>query len=151
MSGQGFPGDSEVRNPHSCLENSKGTGAWWATVHGITKSQTLLRDGMTTITSFQFKRKLVKKNISSFSSPTALLVSKICCILYQHIFFVLNKYFNSLILTYHKFIVPYAKLILLLNLLQSYAYFFYYSQPVLSLQDMMLSTKYFLMSHIFHR
>ena len=25
---------------YSCLENSMDRGAWWATVHGITKSQT---------------------------------------------------------------------------------------------------------------
>ena len=28
--------------PYSCLENSKDRGAWWATVHGATKSQTRL-------------------------------------------------------------------------------------------------------------
>ena len=28
----------------SCLENSMGGGAWWATVHGVTKSQTQLRE-----------------------------------------------------------------------------------------------------------
>ena len=28
----------------SCLENSMDGGAWWATVHGITKSQTQLSD-----------------------------------------------------------------------------------------------------------
>ena len=28
--------------PFSCLENSMGRGAWWATVHGITKSWTRL-------------------------------------------------------------------------------------------------------------
>ena len=28
---------------YSCLENSIDWGAWWATVHGVTKSQTLLR------------------------------------------------------------------------------------------------------------
>ena len=28
--------------PHSCLENSMDRGAWWATGHGITKSQTRL-------------------------------------------------------------------------------------------------------------
>ena len=65
---QGFPGDSDGKesacnagdlglipelgrssgeeNGHplqdSYLENSMGTGAWWATVHGVTKSQTLL-------------------------------------------------------------------------------------------------------------
>ena len=29
-------------NPHqySCLENSMDKGAWWATDHGVTKSQT---------------------------------------------------------------------------------------------------------------
>ena len=25
---------------YSCLENSMGRGAWWATVHRVTKSQT---------------------------------------------------------------------------------------------------------------
>ena len=25
---------------YSCLENSINRGAWWATVHGVTKSQT---------------------------------------------------------------------------------------------------------------
>ena len=27
-----------------CLENPMNRGAWWATVHGVTKSQTPLRD-----------------------------------------------------------------------------------------------------------
>ena len=30
------------RLQYSCLENSMDGGAWWATVHGITKSQTRL-------------------------------------------------------------------------------------------------------------
>ena len=29
---------------YSCLENSMDRGAWWATVHGIAKSQTRLSD-----------------------------------------------------------------------------------------------------------
>ena len=29
---------------YSCLENSMDRGAWWATVHGIAKSQTQLSD-----------------------------------------------------------------------------------------------------------
>ena len=29
---------------HSCLENSMDRGAWWATVHGVTKSWTWLSD-----------------------------------------------------------------------------------------------------------
>ena len=28
----------------SCLENSMDRGAWWATVHGVTKSQTRLSE-----------------------------------------------------------------------------------------------------------
>ena len=60
----GFPGGSEVKvsacsagdlgsipgegngNPlqYYCLENSMDGGAWWATVHGVAKSWTRLRD-----------------------------------------------------------------------------------------------------------
>ena len=29
---------------YSCLENSMDRGAWWATVHGVSKSQTRLSD-----------------------------------------------------------------------------------------------------------
>ena len=29
---------------YSCLENSMGRGAWWATVHGVAKSRTRLSD-----------------------------------------------------------------------------------------------------------
>ena len=29
---------------YSCLENPMDRGAWWATVHGVTKSRTLLSD-----------------------------------------------------------------------------------------------------------
>ena len=29
---------------YSCLENPMDRGAWWATVHGVTKSQTQLTD-----------------------------------------------------------------------------------------------------------
>ena len=32
------------RLQYSCLENSMDRGAWWATVHGVTKSQTRLSD-----------------------------------------------------------------------------------------------------------
>ena len=39
-----FPGGGNG-NPlqHSCLENPMNRGAWWATVHGVTKSQMQLR------------------------------------------------------------------------------------------------------------
>ena len=29
---------------YSCLENSRNRGVWWATVHGVAKSRTGLRD-----------------------------------------------------------------------------------------------------------
>ena len=40
-----YPGEGNG-NPlqYSCLENSMDGGAWWATVHGVTKSQTQLSD-----------------------------------------------------------------------------------------------------------
>ena len=66
LSHQGFPGDASVKNwpakegdsdsipgsgrysgegnsnplQNSCLGNPMGGGAWWATVHGVTKSLT---------------------------------------------------------------------------------------------------------------
>ena len=70
----GFPGGSAVKNPpvsagdagslpdpgrspgggngnpfhYSCLENPTDRGAWWATVHGVTKNRTWLSDWTTT-------------------------------------------------------------------------------------------------------
>ena len=45
ISGSGRPPRGGHSNPfqYSCLENSVGRGAWRATVHGIAKSQTLLK------------------------------------------------------------------------------------------------------------
>ena len=41
----GSPGEGNG-NPlqYSCLENSMDGGAWWATVHGVARSRTRLRD-----------------------------------------------------------------------------------------------------------
>ena len=40
-----FPGEGNGNPLHySCLENPMGRGAWWATVHGVAKSQTRLSD-----------------------------------------------------------------------------------------------------------
>ena len=36
------------RLQYSCLKNSMDRGAWWATVHGVTRSQTQLSDLTTT-------------------------------------------------------------------------------------------------------
>ena len=40
-----FPGEGNV-NPfqYPCLENLMGRGAWWAVVHGVTKSRARLSD-----------------------------------------------------------------------------------------------------------
>ena len=39
------PGEGNGNPLHySCLENSMDGGAWWATVHGVTKSRTRLSD-----------------------------------------------------------------------------------------------------------
>ena len=46
-----FPGEGNG-NPlqYSCLGNPMDRGAWWASVHGVTKSQTQLYDSTTTST-----------------------------------------------------------------------------------------------------
>ena len=43
--GSGRPLGGGHSNPlqHSCLENPMDRGAWWATVHGVRKSQTHLK------------------------------------------------------------------------------------------------------------
>ena len=41
---------------HSCLENPMDGGAWWATVHGVTKSRTRLSD-----LTFNFQRQRKEK------------------------------------------------------------------------------------------
>ena len=43
--GWGRPPGGGHGNPlqYSCLENSMDRGAWWATVHGVTKSWTRLK------------------------------------------------------------------------------------------------------------
>ena len=46
---------------YSCLENPMGGGAWWATVHGVTRSQTRLGD-------FTF---YVEKDMVTYSSILA--------------------------------------------------------------------------------
>ena len=37
---------------YSCLENSMDGGTWWATVHGVTKSQTQLSDFTTCVSMY---------------------------------------------------------------------------------------------------
>ena len=52
LGGSGRSPEEGKGNPlqYSCLENLKNGGAWWATVHGVTKSQTRLRDFTFTFT-----------------------------------------------------------------------------------------------------
>ena len=42
--GSGRSSEGVCGNPlqYSCLENPMDRGTWWATVHGVTKSQTIL-------------------------------------------------------------------------------------------------------------
>ena len=61
---------------YSCLENSMDRGAWWATAHGVAKSQTQLSDFTFTFflsTFEQFTEEWKKKCKSVFSIPTSLI------------------------------------------------------------------------------
>ena len=51
---------------HSCLENPMDGGAWWAAAHGITKSQTRLRDF-----TFTFHFHALEKEMATHSSVLA--------------------------------------------------------------------------------
>ena len=53
---------------YSCLENSMDGGAWWATVHGVTKSWTQLSKFMTTIEHFNMKLENIKKTQSKINN-----------------------------------------------------------------------------------
>ena len=51
---------------YSCLENPMDRGAWWAAVHGVTKSRTLLGDF-----TFTFHFHALEKEMATHSSILA--------------------------------------------------------------------------------
>ena len=51
---------------YSCLENPMGGGAWWATVHGVSKSQTRQSD-----LTFTFHFHALEKEMAIYSSVLA--------------------------------------------------------------------------------
>ena len=51
---------------YSCLENPMDEGAWWATVHGVTKSRTRLSDF-----TFTFHFHALEKEMATHSSVLA--------------------------------------------------------------------------------
>ena len=62
-----YPGEgSGTPLQSSCLENPMGGGAWWAAVHGVTKSQTQL-NGFT----FTFHCHTLEKEMATHSSVLA--------------------------------------------------------------------------------
>ena len=62
---------------HSCLENPMDRGAWWATVHGVAKSQTRLSD-------FSFLLSTVKIEVPHFNSYE-MFHWMACCLVLSHI------------------------------------------------------------------
>ena len=55
---------------HSCLENPMDGGAWWAAVHGVTKSRTRLSDF-----TFTFHFHALEKDMATHSSVLAWRIS----------------------------------------------------------------------------
>ena len=53
---------------HSCLGNPMGGEAWWATFHGVAKSQTQLSDFTFTFILINTEKALIKSNIYSDKS-----------------------------------------------------------------------------------
>ena len=68
---------------HSCLENPMDGGAWWAAVHGVTKSQTRLSDF-----PFTFHFHALEKEMATHSSVLAWRIpgtgSLVGCRLWGH-------------------------------------------------------------------
>ena len=54
---------------HSCLENPMVGGAWWAPVHGVTKSRTRLSDF-----TFTFYFHALEKEMATHSSNLAWII-----------------------------------------------------------------------------
>ena len=72
----GFPGTSLLSGEgngtplqHSCLENPMDRGAWWAVVHGVTKSRTRLSDF-----TFTLHFHALEKEMATHSSVLALRI-----------------------------------------------------------------------------
>ena len=59
---------------YSCLENLMDRGAWWATVHGVTKSQTRLNDYTHTHTCIHCIYIAVTKFLKNLSMLTCNLM-----------------------------------------------------------------------------
>ena len=60
-----------THSSNSCLENPKDGGAWWAAVHGVAKSQTLLSDFTLTFTLTQPSARS-SMDISSINPPQVI-------------------------------------------------------------------------------
>ena len=67
FSGEG----NDTQLQYSCLENPTDGGAWWAAVHGVSKSWTRLRDF-----TFTFHFPALEKEMATHSS---VLAWRICC------------------------------------------------------------------------
>ena len=66
MSWTGFREGNGTPPQYSCLENPMDGGAWWAAVHGVTKSQTWLSNFI-----FTFHFHALKKEMATHSSVLA--------------------------------------------------------------------------------
>ena len=65
-SGRSLEGGHSNPLQYSCLENPMDRGAWWATVHGVAKSRTLLSDF-----TFTFPFHALEKEMAAHSSVLA--------------------------------------------------------------------------------
>ena len=66
-SGRSLGGGNSNSLQYSCLENSMGRGAWWATVHGVTKNQTQVREPALSLFS-DLSSKQISSNFRFFFS-----------------------------------------------------------------------------------
>ena len=65
---------------YSCLENSMDRGAWWPTVHGVTKSQTWLSDWHTQKDRWRFLQEAKRKTCNARKRTTRLPIWETCLV-----------------------------------------------------------------------
>ena len=61
---------------YPCMENPMFRGAWWATVHGVAKTEQLTHTHTHTHTPLVYKGKYISVFLESFSLPDKSQVSK---------------------------------------------------------------------------
>ena len=94
---------------YSCQENSMDRGAWWATVHGVTKSQTPLSDWTHTHTAHPLQKEWIICGFLHVAHGSLPLFVCTCCFLCAQF----SSSFLNLADNFYSFMIHFRQYILL--------------------------------------